>query len=242
MLGDFLPGIWSRKPMVAVGGRPVSTELAVVSELALMGWQGVWVSAFGNFLRREWFPAPAFRTIAATGAPQWAAEIFDALKDANGARLAGFFDVFAWREHREVLFCEVKVGRDRIQASQRRFLANALRLRPLSEFVIIEMPQPTGKTRATRLSGRPTALTMVGTNRPAAVAGGELLISPRGVAHFAGCLHKGGDLDYSGWASLSEPRAWERLGNGELLPATGGQRPSLVAKSRCRDCVSHGPW
>ena len=76
-----LPRIWSRKPMVAVGGRPVCAEVAVVSELALTGWHGVWVSAFGNFLRREWFPAPALRTIAAAGAPAWAAEIFDAVKD-----------------------------------------------------------------------------------------------------------------------------------------------------------------
>ena len=67
-----------------------------------------------------------------------------------------------------------------------------------------------------------------------------MLISPRGVAHFAGCLHKGGDLDYTKWATLRLPRAWERLGNGEILPATGGQRPNLVAKTRCKDCVSHG--
>ena len=73
-----LPRIWSRKPMVAVRDRPVCAELAVVSELALAGWQGVWVSAFGNSLRREWFPAPTFRTIAAAGAQPWAAEIFDA--------------------------------------------------------------------------------------------------------------------------------------------------------------------
>ena len=138
--------------------------------------------------------------------------------------------------------CEVKVGRDRIQASQRRFLVTALRLRPLSEFVIIEMARPAGKARAVSLPGPPAALTAVGADRVAAAASADVPISPGGVAHFAGCLHKGGDLDYSGWASLSQPRAWERLGNGELLPATGGQRPSLIARSRCRDCVSHGPW
>jgi hypothetical protein len=145
-----LPRIWSRKPMVAVGGRPVCAELAVVSELALAGWQGVWVSAFGNFLRREWFPVPAFRAIAAAGARPWAAEIFEAVKDTNGGTLAGFFDVFAWREPGEVLFCEVKDGPGRIQASQHRFLGNALRLRPLSEFLIIEMSQPARTSLAAR--------------------------------------------------------------------------------------------
>jgi hypothetical protein len=115
--------------------------------------------------------------------------------DANGGRLAGFFDVFAWREPREVLFCEVKVGRDRIQASQRRFLANALPLRPLSEFVVIEMPRPTGKYRAARLPGRPTAPAAAGADRPGAVAGDELLISPRGVAHELASIRQRHDVD-----------------------------------------------
>ena len=75
----------------------------------------------------------------------------------------------------------------------------------------------------------------------AAIAGG-LLISPNGIAHFPGCPHKGDDLDYSRWARLETPRAWERLGNGEQLHATGGQRPGLIARIRCQDCVSHGLW
>src|SRR5580698_10179229 len=89
------------------------------------------------------------------------------------------------------------------------------------------MPRSAGKYRATRQPRRPAALTTVAADRPAAVAGGELPFSPRGMAHFAACLHKGEHLDYSAWALLSEPRAWERLANGELPPATGGQRPSL---------------
>jgi hypothetical protein len=40
----------------------------------------------------------------------------------------------------------------------------------------------------------------------------ELLISPNGMAHFPGCPHKGDDPDYSRWATLDTPRAWERLG------------------------------
>ena len=70
----------------------------------------------------------------------------------------------------------------------------------------------------------------------------SLLISPRGMAHFPGCPHKGDDPDYSDWAELDVPRAWERLGNGEQLRATGGARPDRVASARCEDCVDHGPW
>lgn len=70
----------------------------------------------------------------------------------------------------------------------------------------------------------------------------SLLISPRGMAHFPGCPHKGDDPDYDHWAELNTPGAWTRLGNGEHIRATGGNRPALVAEARCLDCVDHGPW
>ena len=69
-----------------------------------------------------------------------------------------------------------------------------------------------------------------------------LLISPSGIAHFAGCPHKGDHQDYRKWDELNAPRAWERLGNGEQLRATGGQSLGLTATDRCKDCDSHGPW
>ena len=69
-----------------------------------------------------------------------------------------------------------------------------------------------------------------------------LLVSPRNVAHFPECPHKGDDPDYSRWGEINTPSAWQRLGNGEELHATGGSRPDLIAKARCQDCVDHGPW
>jgi hypothetical protein len=79
--------------------------------------------------------------------------------------------------------------------------------------------------------------------RRSASAGARLLlISPNKVAHFPGCFHKGDHEDYSRWARLETPQAWERLGNGEQLPATGGERLDLIAESRCPDCEAHGPW
>lgn len=78
--------------------------------------------------------------------------------------------------------------------------------------------------------------------RNAAAIADRLLISPKGVVHFRGCHHKGDDPDYSRWACLDTPCAWERLGNGEQLAATGEQNPGLMARTRCQDCVSHGPW
>ena len=122
-----LQRIWSRKPGFTVDGRRSCAELAVVDRLRGEGWDGVWVSAFGNRLRREWFPAASFRTLAECGAPAWAIAIFDRLRAANDGRLSGFFDVFAWRDPGEVRFIETKVGRDRITSTQRRFLETALR-------------------------------------------------------------------------------------------------------------------
>jgi hypothetical protein len=132
---------WSIKPKFTVNGHRSCAELAVVDHLRRDGWDGVWVSAFaGSWLRSEWFPAPGFRTLAEVGAPVWAVEIFERLRAANDGKLSGFFDVFAWREPDEVRFLEVKVARDRIQPTQRRFVERAMRFHDQSQFMIIEVP------------------------------------------------------------------------------------------------------
>jgi hypothetical protein len=132
---------WARKPGFSVGGRCLRAEFVILNQLRLDGWHGVWVNAYRNELRPEWFPAPAVRTLAGAGAPDWAVRIFDELRAANGGKLSGFFDVFAWREPGEVRFDEAKVGTDRIRPSQRRFLETALRFHRLDQFSIIEIPR-----------------------------------------------------------------------------------------------------
>ena len=131
---------WSIKPKFTVDGRRSCAELAVIDYLRHEGWGGVWVSAFGGSLRAEWFPAPAFRTIAEAGAPAWAVETFERLRAENGGKLGGFFDVYAWREPDEIRFLEIKVARDRIQPTQRRFVERAMRFHDPKQFMIIEVP------------------------------------------------------------------------------------------------------
>ena len=71
----------------------------------------------------------------------------------------------------------------------------------------------------------------------------SLLVSPRGVAHFEGCPHKGDDADFSKWGRIDRvPNAWQRLGHGETMPANAGANKGLRACSRCHDCNAHGPW
>ena len=134
--------IWARKPKFSVNGRRSCAELAVVDHLRRDGWGGVWVSAFGgSWLRSEWFPAPGFRTLTEAGAPAWAVETFERLHAANDGKLGGFFDVFAWRQPGEVKFLEIKVAKDRIQPTQRRFVERALLFHDQKQFMIVEIPE-----------------------------------------------------------------------------------------------------
>jgi hypothetical protein len=132
---------WASKPKFSVNGRCLRAEFAILDHLQRDGWHGLWVNAYRNELRPEWFPAPAFRTPAEAGAPTWAAKIFNDLRAANVGRLSGFFDVFAWREPGEIRFDEAKVGTDQIRPNQRRFVETALRFHRLEQFTIIEIPR-----------------------------------------------------------------------------------------------------
>ena len=115
------PAWW--RPAGKPGGRPHAgcAELAIVHHLRNEGWHGVWVNSFGpRELRSEWFPAPAVKTLAETGAPDWAVEAFERLRTANGGTLGGFFDVFAWREpgSGQVLRGEGRPGPDQGHSDQ----------------------------------------------------------------------------------------------------------------------------
>jgi hypothetical protein len=135
--------IWARKPKFAVNGSRSCAKLAIVHHLRDDGWRGVWVNSFGpRELRSEWFPAPAAKTLAQTGAPDWAVGAFERLRAANGGTLGGFFDVFAWLEPGQVRFCEAKVGPDRIKTTQIRFLEVALRFHRPADFMIIQVAGP----------------------------------------------------------------------------------------------------
>jgi hypothetical protein len=69
-----------------------------------------------------------------------------------------------------------------------------------------------------------------------------LRVSPRGIAHFDGCPHKGDDPDYQRWGELAIPGAWQRLGNGEYFEIDDNSGQRLTASTRCSDCLEHGPW
>ena len=103
-------------------------------------------------LRSEWFPAPAVKTTAQTGAPMLTVEVFDRLRAANGGKLDGFFDVFAWRDPGEVRFDEAKTSGDSPRGSQRKFVKLALDLgHRLEQFTIIKVPKTMQRPRESGL-------------------------------------------------------------------------------------------
>jgi hypothetical protein len=127
-------------------------------------------------LRTQWFPAPAARQLAETGAPSWAVATFSRLRTANGGTLKGFFDVFAWREPGQVAFFEAKVGPDRIKPTQLRFVEIALRFNSLDDFMIVEIPGPSPYRTPARQLG--TTASQAAARRPVSTAprsgGGDL--------------------------------------------------------------------
>jgi hypothetical protein len=143
-----LPGYWSIKGKFSVNGSRSCAELAVLRHLRGSGWDGRWVSAWGDGrLFSDWPPGPGVKSIIQAGAPRWAAEIFERLLDANRRSFGGFFDVFVWREPGEARFYEVKVGKkDDINLNQCKFVERALGLgHRLEDFMIIEVPKPTAR-------------------------------------------------------------------------------------------------
>ena len=69
----------------------------------------------------------------------------------------------------------------------------------------------------------------------------KLLIASSGFARFPSRPHKSDHPDYTQWGELHAPNAWQRLGNGEYLKATGGWEADRVVTARRQDCVAHGP-
>ncbi len=117
-------------------------------------------------------PAPAFRTLTEAGAPAWAVETFERLRAANDGKLSGFFDVFAWRPPGEVRFMEIKVAKDKVQPTQRRFVERALRFHDQKQFMIVEVPARYGPLTSPP-SPDTTGFKPAGTAACSAVRGGR---------------------------------------------------------------------
>jgi hypothetical protein len=97
------------KPVVAHEGRVMFGELAILRYLEKDQWKGVWVDAFHSHGRTDvlWSGMPPVGVAPAL--PPRVSEKFQAIKEKNGGKLSGFFDVFAWKgEGDDFVFVEYK--------------------------------------------------------------------------------------------------------------------------------------
>ena len=64
---------------------------------------------------------------------------------------------------------------------------------------------------------------------------GLIYVSRTGLAHLPGCPHlhnKGRE-----WGIIDERGAWDAIGRGLQVQATGGRLAGRIAKSRCATCA-----
>lgn len=131
---------WSIKPKFIVDGRRSCAELAVVDHMRAKGWDGVWVSAFGGaWLRAEWFPrrsGPSLRLALRRGQRRFLSSFARPMAGGWAASSTSSPGESPTRSG----FLEIKVAKDRIRPTQRKFVESALRFCRPDQFLIVEVP------------------------------------------------------------------------------------------------------
>ena len=128
--GPPLNNTYGGKAVLEFGGEPLFAELVILRHFESCGWRGVWIDTFRK------------RTLAGLDlSAQLPAEQSALLNriTAEAGSSGGCFDVFVWR-HGAVAFAEAKhSGRDRVRATQVRWVAAALAIGiPLESLLVVE--------------------------------------------------------------------------------------------------------
>jgi hypothetical protein len=118
--GKPVTDTYGGKTILNIGGEPLFAELAVLRMLEKEGFEGVWVDTFGKRFRRT-------MTKDSCVLPAWVKTLYDGIAAGNGQR-TGCWDVVGWKNN-NIIFVETKrKGKDRIRASQLKWLESALHL------------------------------------------------------------------------------------------------------------------
>jgi hypothetical protein len=127
------------KMILAHEGKPVFAELLILRLLEAHGWDGVWVSSFGNKFVSEMPDGTALTNVDIPSSQQ---RLLVDIQRAAG-RHGGCPDVFAWSGEQR-LFCEAKRrGHDAIRPSQLRWIEAAISLGiSLSSMLVVEWTIP----------------------------------------------------------------------------------------------------
>jgi hypothetical protein len=116
-----LAATYTSKPLVSVDGAAMFGELAILRWLEKDGWEGVWVDSFHG--GRLWRAMP--HRSSPVRLPWEAGEVYTAIKQANGGKASGAFDVMAWRQG-QFTFVEYKAEGDRFSRSEAGWIEAAL--------------------------------------------------------------------------------------------------------------------
>ena len=113
VLNNLNDSTYLSKPVVTIDKQTVLFgELAILKYLEKDRWTGVWVDAFHSNRGKDilWSDMPPSGE-ARTLPPKVAAKL-KAIREKNGNKLSGFFDVFAWKgEGEDFVFIEYR-GKD----------------------------------------------------------------------------------------------------------------------------------
>lgn len=130
-VGEFAGDTYGNKPIVDVDGEALFAELAILRTYQKDGWEGVWVDTYRGKYRTSWVDD-------GVELPSHKKRLLQEVYARAGSR-AGCFDVFCWNDD-SVVFVESKRKRkDRIRATQLRWLEAAISSRvTLDSLLVVE--------------------------------------------------------------------------------------------------------
>lgn len=141
-IGEHDVHTWGNKPLLLVDGKPQFAEVAITRVFEEAGWQARWVETYGHpalapAMWRSWDPQGPRAQTHAPIADEWLNEKLLAIASVNGGSFSGCSDVVAWTTDR-LVFAEAKRHKkDRVRASQLRWMEAALRCDVRAEDLLV---------------------------------------------------------------------------------------------------------
>lgn len=141
--GAPLTNHFGHKALVDFGGRPMFAELCMYELLRLSGWEARWLETYSApaalpYFFTDWQDVPPKQQQQSLP-ESWIIDLLKLIMSYNNGRHGGCWDVLGWRGE-TILFAELKRRKkDRLQATQPRWVEAGLRagLRP-ENFLFVE--------------------------------------------------------------------------------------------------------
>jgi len=118
--GQPIRDTYGGKAVLEFDGKPVFAELAILGTIQRAGWDGVWVDTYRKKFRRSLPPDCCVL-------PSHAQELYERIRRANGGKISGCFDVFAWNAGKHLFIESKRESKDSIQITQKAWIEAALR-------------------------------------------------------------------------------------------------------------------